>query len=45
MSNVTGKPMPIENDFIKFFRFGIVAEMKDQRSMTWRNRVLFVAAN
>jgi hypothetical protein len=29
----TGNPIPIENDFKKFFRFGTVAEMSDQAIM------------
>lgn len=44
-SNATGKPMPMEKDLRKFFRLGIVAEIRDHAIMTcWQMRV-FVTAN
>ena len=44
-SKATGKPMPIEKDFKKFFKFGTVAEIRDQAIMICCQIKLFVTAN
>lgn len=44
-SKATGNPIPIEKDLRKFFKFGTVAEMRDQAIMTCCHIRAFVTAN